>query len=138
MSSQKIELMTQAAPDHPGDVRESTLRKLLELVEEDVQNNDAEAKEQSENAVLQFAKDPLSGLDHSKKALHPIKSPEVDEDGFEVPTGKIPLDGHFSSKEVAELVNHAKDQGLLKDSVEVQVLESNDRVGDKVQVVEKD
>lgn len=138
MSSQKIELMTQAAPDHPGDVRESTLRKLLELVEEDVQNTDTDAKEESQNAVLQFAKDPLSGLDHSKTALHPIKSPEVDADGFEVPTGKIPLDGHFSAKEVAELVNHAKDQGLLKDSVEVQVLESSQRVGDKVQVVEKE
>ncbi|CAH6722434.1 hypothetical protein CLIB1444_09S03488 [[Candida] jaroonii] len=67
------------------------------------------------------------------------ESPEeqVDFDGFKIPDGKIPLDGHFSTNEIRELVNLAKSEGLLSENVVVTVLESNGALGDKLVIKEE-
>lgn len=110
--SYKIELMTQPAKDNDTSVREDALRKLLELVESDLE----------------------------VKAVESATTPgvELDEDGFEIPQDKIPLDGHFSTDEVKELVKLTQEEGMLLDDVNVKVVDSNEVVGDKIQIVEEE
>ncbi|CUM47867.1 uncharacterized protein AC631_04425 [Debaryomyces fabryi] len=62
---------------------------------------------------------------------------EYDEDGFEIPQGKIPLDGHFSTSEIKELVKLSKEEGILKEDINIKVLESNEAIGDKVVISEE-
>lgn len=62
---------------------------------------------------------------------------EYDDDGFEIPQGKIPLDGHFSTSEIQELIKLSKEEGILKDDVNIKVLDSNEQIGDKVVISEK-
>lgn len=59
-----------------------------------------------------------------------------DEDGFEIPQGKIPLDGHFSTEELELLVDLAKKEGFLKDDVAIKVVETSKQFGDKVVITE--
>lgn len=106
--SHKIELVTQPAKDTTNSVREEVLRKLLELVENKTDQNDTK----SDNV-------------------------EVDEDGFEIPQDRIPIDGHFSTEEVKELVKLTQEEGMLLDEVIVKVLDSNE-VGDRIEVVGED
>lgn len=60
---------------------------------------------------------------------------EVDEDGFVIPDGKLPIDGHFSTEEVKVLIELAKEDGAMGDNVRVDVLESS-KLGDRIEVVE--
>lgn len=60
-----------------------------------------------------------------------------DDDGFAIPEGKIPLDGHFSTGEIKQLVDIAQQEGLLRDDIKVKVVETNEVFGDKIEVVEK-
>lgn len=57
--------------------------------------------------------------------LHDVEDTEdqkaVDHDGFEVPTGKIPLDGQFTTDEMKELVEASKEEGVLKDDIDVEL-----------------
>lgn len=62
---------------------------------------------------------------------------EYDDDGFEIPQGKIPLDGHFSTSEIRELVKLSKEEGILKEDINIKVLESNEAIGDKVVISEE-
>lgn len=103
--SHKIELVTQPAKGTTNSVREDVLRKLLELVENETDQNDMK----SDNV-------------------------EVDEDGFEIPQDRIPIDGHFSTEEVKELVKLTQEEGMLLDEVNVKVLDSNE-VGDRIEIV---
>lgn len=64
-------------------------------------------------------------------------SVEYDDDGFEIPQGKIPLDGHFSTSEIRELVKLSKEEGILKDDVNFKVLDTNEEIGDKVVISEE-
>lgn len=61
-----------------------------------------------------------------------------DDDGFEIPHGKIPLDGHFSTEELELLVDIAKKEGFLKDDVNVKVIGTSELFGDKVLLSEKE
>lgn len=63
---------------------------------------------------------------------------EYDEDGFEIPPGKIPLDGHFSTEEVQHLIEIAQKEGFLKEDVAVKVVERNKLIGDKIVLIEDD
>lgn len=60
-----------------------------------------------------------------------------DDDGFEIPPGKIPLDGHFSTEELELLVDIAKKEGFLKDDVNVKVIGTSELFGDKVLLSEE-
>lgn len=64
-------------------------------------------------------------------------SVEYDDDGFEIPPGKIPLDGHFSTSELSELVKLSKKGGILNDGINIEILESNQEIGDKVVMSEE-
>lgn len=64
-------------------------------------------------------------------------SVEYDDDGFVIPQGKIPLDGHFSTSEIKELVKLSKEEGILKDDVNIKVLDTNKDIGDKVVISEE-
>lgn len=114
--SYKIELMTQPAKGDGTSVREEALRKLLELVESDTEDKAIE----------------------SELAVESAPGVEVDEDGFEIPPDKIPLDGHFSTDEVKELVKLTQEEGMLLEDVNVKILDSNEVVGDKIQIVEEE
>lgn len=62
---------------------------------------------------------------------------EYDDDGFVIPQGKIPLDGHFSTSEIKELIKLSKEEGILKEDVNIKVLDSNEHIGDKVVISEE-
>ncbi|SGZ55866.1 CIC11C00000003131 [Sungouiella intermedia] len=106
--SNKVELVTQLAKEGETSARNGALQKLLKLVE-------AEAGD---------GPDVKEG------------SPLLDEEGFEIPQDKIPLDGHFSTDEMKELVKLTQEEGMLLENVEVKVLDTN-KVGDKIEIVEK-
>lgn len=57
--------------------------------------------------------------------------------GFEIPSGKIPLDGHFSTEEVEEIVAHVKEEGILKEAVGVKIVDENGIVGDRIEISEE-
>lgn len=124
----RIELVTQPSKEKLDEleIREKTLDKLHNLVdetlEESTEHKDAQNDEfkETEKLILEQKRSP---------------SPELDHDGFEVPKGKIPIDGNFSASEVKQLVELAKEEGLLAEQVEVKVLERNS-IGNKVVVKE--
>ncbi|CAK7900924.1 hypothetical protein CAAN1_11S00518 [[Candida] anglica] len=99
----------QTQPGSTESNPEATLEKLEDLVEKEQQNE----------------------IDDDGK-------PEYDDDGYEIPTGKIPLDGHFTTDEIKNLIKVAQKEGILKDDVHVDVLSSNSTFGDRVIVEEKE
>ncbi|CAH2352590.1 hypothetical protein CLIB1423_07S03004 [[Candida] railenensis] len=118
----KIELQTQPEKNSGTEEPQHTIEKLKELVKEypaeddkDEAGNDGDKKEDEDDS----------------------ESEEYDEDGFKVPSGKIPIDGHFTSKEIEQLVSVAQDEGLIKDDVTVEVLSRDENFGDKVVIEEK-
>lgn len=111
MTENAIRLVTQPEPERePGvSLQEASLEKLRTLVAEQVEyDNEVAANEEEQR----------------------------DEDGFEIPTGKIPIDGHFSTSEVKELVDLAKQEGCLNESVDVKVLDKSDEIGDQIEIKE--
>lgn len=150
----KIEIITQ--PETKDRVKQTpdkkTLEKLRELVlenpgstllqdamEPDKKPNDKSPSVQTSDAASNKKDKSLSISTDDRTKGEKVESPkEYDQDGFEIPQGKIPLDGHFSSNEIKELVNLAILEGLLKPTVEVKVLEHNDLVGDKVVIMERE
>lgn len=120
----KVEVITQPV-SHLKDIstNEGTLEKLKDLVEK--------------NPVLEDDDEKYAG----DKGSHDTESQEddikYDYDGFEVPEGKIPIDGHFSTKEIQELVGIAQDVGIIDKEIEVVVKEHNDVIGDKVVISQK-
>lgn len=80
--------------------------------------------------------DTLKKLEHLINQEKQSSEEQVDFDGFKIPDGKIPLDGHFSTNEIRGLVKLAKSEGLLSENVVVTVLESNGELGDKVVIKE--
>lgn len=134
----KVELVTQPPKDSEASPRDEALRKLKDLVEENIESEPS-SQYKAEDSVLQLNKDKSSGLDYSKETLDSTQSStKYDEDGFEIPLGKIPLDGHFSTEEVKELVEISKEEGVLKSDVNVNIVEHNDAVGDRIEVSEED
>ncbi|PVH16047.1 uncharacterized protein CXQ87_003910 [Candidozyma duobushaemuli] len=130
----RIELVTQPSKENLNEeaLREATLNKLHKLVNENRDDDDKEAtKKEKEGQV------------HGRKSESPVSSPsrtpspEVDYDGFEVPSGKIPIDGNFSTSEVKELIELAREDGALGADIDVKVLERN-ALGNRVVVSEKE
>lgn len=130
----KIELVTQPSKENLKEeaLREATLNKLHKLVNEHLDDDDNEGtKKEKEGQV------------HGRKSESPVSSPsrtpspELDYDGFEVPSGKIPIDGNFSTSEVRELIELAREDGVLGADIDVKVLERN-AFGNRVVVSEKE
>lgn len=107
----KIEVMTQPDRHENGSSNETTLDKLKELVEQNPVADEDEENKHDEG---------------------PEDETKYDYDGFEVPEGKIPIDGHFSTKEIQELVTIAQEEGLLNKEIRVLVKDHNNTIGDKV------
>lgn len=136
----KIEIVTQ--PEDQGTIDpQSVLDKLDDLIQEnpplDHHPNKHFRNSVNDSISHQVAHD-------SNKSPKSVEGPDatrkktIDDDGFEVPQGKIPLDGHFSTNEIQGLISIAKQEGLLKEDVELKILDKNDKVGDKVVILEKD
>lgn len=100
MTGPKIELLAQRDKDDGSEVRAHTLQKLQDLVDKDVQRSDR--------------RDNTDEKEGSR-------SPKYDTDGFEIPVGKVPLDGQFTVTEVEELVHMGQEEGNLKDGIQVKV-----------------
>lgn len=132
----KVELVTQPPKDSEASPRDEALRKLRDLVQENIESENS-TQDKSQDSVLVLNKDKSSGLDYSKETLHE-SSTRYDEDGFEIPLGKIPLDGHFSTEEVKELVEISKEEGVLKSDVNVNIVEHSDAVGDRIEIAEEE
>lgn len=152
----EIQLMTQPEKEHQSSSPEETLQKLKDLVADSLpgveQRNekdnedkeDANSKKKdalNQHQKLQNKKDQspkkekgLGDIDSEKKQSE--ENVEYDHDGFQIPAGKIPLDGHFSTNEIKELVELSKAEGILKEDVHLEVLESNEMIGDKVVLTE--
>lgn len=118
----KIELQTQPEKNNGTDDPQHTIEKLKELVKEYPAEDD---------------KDETSNEENKKSNEEDSESDDYDEDGFKVPSGKIPIDGHFTSKEIEQLVSIAQEEGFIKDDVSVEVLLRDENFGDKVVIEEK-
>lgn len=94
-------------------------------------------EEQSGDKVTQGNADAKGGSKQTQDNDQKEDVAEYDDDGFEIPQGKIPLDGHFSTSEIRELVNLSKEEGILKEDINIKVLESNEAIGDKVVISEE-
>lgn len=103
-----INLVTQPSEDSTP-LKEEILSKLNELVEKNYEEEERDSHGKDEDV-------------------------KYDEDGFEIPKGKIPLDGNFSTKEIEGLVDLAKKENLLDENVEVSVLDPNEKIGDKIKI----
>lgn len=119
-----IQLVSQ--PEKAPKDEKHTLEKLQELVRENPLADDLEEEKGAHQ---------LSHVDPKNNAVP--ESPVMDDDGFEIPPGKIPIDGHFLTHEIKQLVTLAQKEGLLDNSVQVSVVETNDVVGDKIVISEK-
>ncbi|RCK56584.1 hypothetical protein Cantr_05365 [Candida viswanathii] len=109
MTQDKIAIYTQ-----PEDQQEHT----IEVVES--------VKEKLENLIEQ-----LPALSSEFPLYEDLKKRSVDYEGIEIPEGKIPLDGQFSTKEVQKIVEIAQENGILKEDITVQLVEKKS-VGDTV------
>ncbi|KAF3986014.1 hypothetical protein FT663_04300 [Candidozyma haemuli var. vulneris] len=132
----RIELVTQPSKENLKDeaLRESTLNKLHTLVNETL-NEDEKEKDEDKKAKEETVGGKKSSSPISSPSRTP--SPELDYDGFEVPSGKIPLDGNFSTSEVKEIIDLAQEGGVLASDIDVNVVEHN-ALGNRVVVSEKE
>lgn len=120
----QVEVITQPVSKLKDiSTNEGPLEKLKDLVEK----NPVVEDDKEKNAGDKGTPDTESHEDDVK----------YDYDGFEVPEGKIPIDGHFSTKELQELVIIAQDVGIIDKEIEVLVKNHNDVIGDKVVISQK-
>lgn len=96
-------------------------------------------KHSHDNVHQKNAKDVNEDPKTTQETTHEKEddSVEYDDDGFVIPQGKIPLDGHFSTSEIKELIKLSKEEGILKEDVNIKVLDSNEHIGDKVVISEE-
>lgn len=115
MKEDKIEITAQPATrEQRNEVRDTTIRKLKDLVKQDLNKELGSNEEVLTNLPKNPEEDPESD-----------ELGEYDQDGFRIPVGKIPLDGQFSTLELKELVELSKEEGLLRDDVDVRVRDKN-------------
>ncbi|KAJ8141245.1 hypothetical protein OY671_005576 [Metschnikowia pulcherrima] len=115
MKEDKIQITAQPATrEQRSEVRDTTIRKLKDLVKQDLNKELGSNEEVLTNLPKNPEEDPESD-----------ESGDYDEDGFRIPVGKIPLDGQFSTSELKELVELSKEEGLLRDDVDVRVRDKN-------------
>ena len=152
--SEKVELIAQPEQAERRPLAQETLEKLQKLADE----NSVEDKEDEADADAgETERSPSPSRVHSHETVHHTgkksdngskqdtkneakeddeSDGEYDVDGFKIPAGKIPLDGHFSAREIDQLVLMAQEGGLLEEDVQVKVLERN-QIGDKIVILEE-
>ncbi|RCK60395.1 hypothetical protein Cantr_08281 [Candida viswanathii] len=113
MTQDKIAIYTQ-----PEDQQEQTI-EVTESV-----------KEKLENLIEQ-----LPSSSSELPLYEDLKKRSVDFEGIEIPEGKIPLDGQFSTKEVQKIVEIAQEHGILNDDITVQLVDKKP-VGDTVVIAD--
>ncbi|CCE87249.1 Piso0_005792 [Millerozyma farinosa CBS 7064] len=145
----KIELITQPdseqqdMPQSSEEARDNAIGKLQQLVRERSDSSDetqpsggeadADMAHRGSQASPDSEMDATEGADTGDGG----GSKEVDYDGFEIPRGKIPLDGHFSTKEIDTLLKMSKESGILHKDVSLDVVNENKLVGDRVVLHER-
>ena len=150
--SDKVQLIAQPEQADRRPLAQETLEKLQKLADE----NSVENKEDKEEPA-ELKRSPSPSRVYSHETVHKSgkkndngseketkkesekedeSEGEYDADGFKIPAGKIPLDGHFSAREIDQLILMAQDEGLLDEDVRRKVLERN-QIGDKVIILEE-
>lgn len=161
--SESVEIMTQ--PDRQEKQEKSphnVLNKLKDLMDEERSEDDQEeeANDSEDKPVAdygsdnesfgssceledEFEKEREGETERYEAYVHDDMNNEdngnvkYDDDGFEIPRGKIPIDGHFTTEEVKYLISLSKDEGILSKDIDVKIQCSNDAVGDKLQIFEE-
>ncbi|CAK9438513.1 uncharacterized protein LODBEIA_P27370 [Lodderomyces beijingensis] len=134
MSIEKVEIFTQPEEHRPRSpsVEESAREKLEQLIEKHPipppEPNVADPQSVRE-ATLNDIKQQMDRKNNG------TSQPERDQDGFEIPRGKIPLDSQFSTEELKYILELCKEEGVLKGEVDLKVLEHGD-LGDRVVIAE--
>lgn len=145
----KIELITQ--PDSKQqdvlqsseEAKENAIGKLQQLVRErsdssdETQPNGEEAGADMTHRRTQKLPDSKPDATEGADIKDGGENKEFDHDGFEIPRGKIPLDGHFSTKEIDILLKMSKELGILHKDVSLDVVNENKLVGDRVVLHER-
>lgn len=108
-----------------GEATQSAFDKLKNLVEHD-QGEEASREKRRER------RQNRKQHNESGASLGLGLDNDYDQDGFRLPEGKVPLDGHFTTKEVERLVQAAQKEGMLDGQVEVDVVQTNSNFGDKI------
>lgn len=145
----KIELITQ--PDSKQqdmlqsseEARDNAIEKLQQLVRErsdssdETQPSGGEADADMVHSRTQELPDSEMDAAEGADIKDGDDSKEVDYDGFEIPRGKIPLDGHFSTREIDILLKMSKELGILHKDLSLDVVNENKVVGDRVVLHER-
>ncbi|KAI5953384.1 hypothetical protein KGF54_002756 [Candida jiufengensis] len=148
MSVDRVEIYTQ--PDHHQSKRHSSVEESIKEKLEDLIEKHPPSDEEQEESQSQAKEKEAAALEDIKKSnytVHPeqrLSDSEseseteelVDIDGFEIPKGKIPLDSQFSTDELKVLLQHAQDEGILKENIGLKVLESGE-LGDRIRIADK-
>lgn len=135
----QIEIISQPKTDDNPDGSEIA-QKLQDLVSENPPPDKTTTVEQEEQEKSSSVEQPHKTRRESTERISSsdLTKEKLDHDGFEIPQGKIPLDGHFSTNEVQQLVELAKSENLIKENVHVEVVEKNESLGDKLVIKEVD
>ncbi|KAI5954715.1 hypothetical protein KGF57_003738 [Candida theae] len=164
MSTDKVEIYTQP-PDQDQkseSVEESIATKLEELIvkhpvlpedADEGEGNDEKAEDDRGSKLQQKqekAKEDIKKAHSTKhvegrhKEAQDSESEsetedeadvELDHDGMEVPQGKIPLDGQFSTEELKKLIEVAQEKGILSEDVDLKVVDSSE-IGDRIRLAD--
>ncbi|KAK6198889.1 uncharacterized protein RJT21DRAFT_52246 [Scheffersomyces amazonensis] len=138
----KIEIISQPEKDAPSNGDKSqALKKLKKLVDEFSSSEPEDQSRQGEQFISSQYKQVLDrNKGYSRREEKDMRDSgvDIDSDGFEIPPGKIPIDGHFSTQEIKELIELTKDVGILNDDVEVEVVEQDPQFGDRVIIKEEE
>lgn len=153
----KIELITQPdkEPNTPNEA--ATLKKLKRIVEEYSQKDqdhhydstryDSEKIGDHQRYFNQQESEEFEEIEAENESHadeKPVAGDEVTDQqdylaGIEdAPEGKIPLDGHFSTQEVKQILKASKEGGLLENDIDMKILMHNDITGDKVVITSPD
>lgn len=122
----KVQIMTRHVQEEPTDLREATVKKLHALIAEaEEHQTKKDHDEDKENDDEQPSSASLSRTASRSPSPFDVEHPD-----------KIALDGRFSTQEMKELVDMAKERGILETDVDVKVVDYNDAIGDRVEVSE--
>lgn len=162
MSTDRVEIYTQPPQqDQRSDsIEESITTKLEELIEKHpILPEEGEEEDQQERAKEDIEKsyytthpsetrhkesldsEPETVSEHDEDEYADAETAEqqgdveLDQDGMEVPQGKIPLDGQFSTDELKKLVEVAQEKGILSEDVDLKVIDSGE-IGDRIRLAD--
>ncbi|CCG22528.1 hypothetical protein CORT_0B08230 [Candida orthopsilosis Co 90-125] len=117
--------------DENEEEREVRIHQQQERAKEDIERSQYTThSEIAHKEVSDF--EPETESEQEEEAEGDV---EVDHDGMEVPQGKIPLDGQFSTDELKKLVEVAQEKGILSEDVDLKVVDSGE-IGDRIRLAD--